>query len=506
MSGPLDGVLVVDLTRALAGPHAGDDARRPRRAGDQGGDPRQRRRHPRLGPAVRRSPDQGERESTYFLSDQQEQGVDHPRPQGRRRQGGAHRAAAPRRRADGELPPRHAGPARLRHRRAGRAQPAAGDPGDQRFRARRPGGRPRRLRPDRPGRGRADVADRVRAGRPAAGRRPDRRPAGRHVRRLRRARRAARARADRPRPGRAHLAAGRRSSACTPSRGRRGPWRARSAAAQGNHHPSIAPYGLFHCAGGERAAGLRQRGAVAQALRRVRLRPRGARHGDQRRAGGATATRSSSCSRAPSPTSTPTSCWPGSSKVGIPAGKVRTLDEVYGWDQAISQGLQVDVEHATLGRLSLPGPPLRFFDAGPGRRDRDHPPRPHRSPGPRCRRRRDPRVVVRRAPTVSRSPPVTTSRTDTRRERPATGPGGRPDPARPGAGRGLLEVLGLPRAARRGRRPTTPPSSRRGRGEDPPGRVDHHRRGASCAAAASPSSPASSASSPARSASPPPSG
>ena len=41
------------------------------------------------------------------------------------------------------------------------------------------------------------------------------------------------------------------------------------------------------------------------------------------------------------------------------------IDEVYGWDQTLSQGLLVDVEHATLGRLSLPGPPLRFFDARP---------------------------------------------------------------------------------------------------------------------------------------------
>ena len=50
---------------------------------------------------------------------------------------------------------------------------------------------------------------------------------------------------------------------------------------------------------------------------------------------------------------------------GIPAGKVRTIDEVYGWDQTLSQGLLVDVEHATLGRLQLPGPPLRFFAPGP---------------------------------------------------------------------------------------------------------------------------------------------
>ena len=60
-------------------------------------------------------------------------------------------------------------------------------------------------------------------------------------------------------------------------------------------------------------------------------------------------------------------------EVGIPAGKVRTLDEVYAWDQTASQGLLVDVEHPTLGPLTLPGPPLRFFDADGHRGD---PPRP----------------------------------------------------------------------------------------------------------------------------------
>ena len=50
-------------------------------------------------------------------------------------------------------------------------------------------------------------------------------------------------------------------------------------------------------------------------------------------------------------------------EVGVPAGKVRSLDEVYEWDQVASQGLLVDVEHPTLGDITLPGPPLRFFDA-----------------------------------------------------------------------------------------------------------------------------------------------
>jgi len=51
-------------------------------------------------------------------------------------------------------------------------------------------------------------------------------------------------------------------------------------------------------------------------------------------------------------------------EIGTPAGKVRSLDEVYEWDQTKSQGLLIDVQHATLGPLSLPGPPLRYDDGG----------------------------------------------------------------------------------------------------------------------------------------------
>ena len=49
-------------------------------------------------------------------------------------------------------------------------------------------------------------------------------------------------------------------------------------------------------------------------------------------------------------------------EVGVPAGKVRTIDEVFTWDQTTSQGLLVDVDHSVLGPLTLPGPPLRFFE------------------------------------------------------------------------------------------------------------------------------------------------
>ena len=73
----------------------------------------------------------------------------------------------------------------------------------------------------------------------------------------------------------------------------------------------------------------------------------------------------------------PTSCWPKLDRIGVPAGRIRTIREVYEWEQTKSQGLLIDVEHATLGSIALPGPPLRFFDADGAeltRRDHTAPP------------------------------------------------------------------------------------------------------------------------------------
>ena len=50
------------------------------------------------------------------------------------------------------------------------------------------------------------------------------------------------------------------------------------------------------------------------------------------------------------------------SDAGVPSGKVRSMDDVYSWDQVISQGLKLSVDHPTLGAIDLPGPPLRFDD------------------------------------------------------------------------------------------------------------------------------------------------
>ena len=50
------------------------------------------------------------------------------------------------------------------------------------------------------------------------------------------------------------------------------------------------------------------------------------------------------------------------SEAGVPSGKVRSMDDVYSWDQVLSQGLLLSVEHATQGEVQLPGSPIRFDD------------------------------------------------------------------------------------------------------------------------------------------------
>lgn len=47
---------------------------------------------------------------------------------------------------------------------------------------------------------------------------------------------------------------------------------------------------------------------------------------------------------------------------GIPAGKVRSMDDVYEWEQTRSQGLVVEVEHPAYGDITLAGSPIRFDD------------------------------------------------------------------------------------------------------------------------------------------------
>ncbi|MBP0456443.1 CaiB/BaiF CoA transferase family protein [Streptomyces montanisoli] len=130
--------------------------------------------------------------------------------------------------------------------------------------------------------------------------------------------------------------------------------------AQGNHHPSIAPYGLFRCAGGSVQI------ACGNDAMWGRLRTAFGIEADEERFAtnaGRVAHRDSLIELLESvfaryETDDLLARLAGT---GIPAGRVRSLDEVYAWEQTHSQHLLLDVEHQSLGKITLPGSPLRTF-------------------------------------------------------------------------------------------------------------------------------------------------
>ncbi|QNN54276.1 CaiB/BaiF CoA transferase family protein [Nocardioides mesophilus] len=141
----------------------------------------------------------------------------------------------------------------------------------------------------------------------------------------------------------------------------------------GNHHPSIAPYGLFHAADGpvQIACGNdTQWRALAHLLGIAD--DRYARNPDR------VALRDELAARIDRALAAlPAEEWLRRlADLGIPAGKVRSLDEVYDWEQTRSQGLLVEVEHPTAGRLELPGPSLRLDDNDFSGARREHLPPP----------------------------------------------------------------------------------------------------------------------------------
>jgi len=129
--------------------------------------------------------------------------------------------------------------------------------------------------------------------------------------------------------------------------------------ALGNHHPSIAPYGLFHTADVpiQIACGNDTQWGVLSGLLGI---------DDERFSSNRTRVGHRDALVVAMETALaadPAETWLARlADLGIPAGKVRTLDDVYAWDQTLSQGLLVDVDHPTLGPVQLPGPPLRFDD------------------------------------------------------------------------------------------------------------------------------------------------
>ncbi|WP_410623673.1 CaiB/BaiF CoA transferase family protein [Amycolatopsis sp. cmx-8-4] len=131
--------------------------------------------------------------------------------------------------------------------------------------------------------------------------------------------------------------------------------------AAGNHHAAIAPYGLFRCADGSVQIAVGTETQWQRFCAGFGIDPAlpGLATNQER-----VVRRDEVINLVEKVFST----WKAAdlldrlNSVGIPAGKVRSIDEVYTWDQTRSQGLLVDVDHDTLGKITLPGPPLRFFE------------------------------------------------------------------------------------------------------------------------------------------------
>ena len=127
--------------------------------------------------------------------------------------------------------------------------------------------------------------------------------------------------------------------------------------ASGPQHSSICPYGLFHCADGVvqiaiGSDGLWRRLAIAFDLDRAEWATNRQRVADREAVIAAVQD-----AFAPHPRD---ALLRRLDEIGVPAGRVRDLGEVYEWEQTASQGLVLEVDHAALGALRLPGPPLRI--------------------------------------------------------------------------------------------------------------------------------------------------
>ncbi|WP_328460060.1 CaiB/BaiF CoA transferase family protein [Streptomyces sp. NBC_00448] len=129
----------------------------------------------------------------------------------------------------------------------------------------------------------------------------------------------------------------------------------------GNRHPAIAPYGLYRCADGDI-----QIAAGSEALWQAVAGVTGLDPADPRYAANADRVlhhaELAADLEAVLAHGTVATWTARFDAAGVPAGRVRTLDEVYDWEQTRQQGLVITVDHATLGAIELPGTPWHFDD------------------------------------------------------------------------------------------------------------------------------------------------
>jgi crotonobetainyl-CoA:carnitine CoA-transferase CaiB-like acyl-CoA transferase len=132
---------------------------------------------------------------------------------------------------------------------------------------------------------------------------------------------------------------------------------------EGNRHPTIAPYGAYECSDGEINIAVGSEGLWRRFAPLVNLDP-----DDER-----FATNGQRIARAEELEGEITSVMRSATvdewmerlgDTGVPAGRVKPLDEVYSSPQVKHLGLVDIVNHPTLGEIRLPGTPLGYGRSG----------------------------------------------------------------------------------------------------------------------------------------------
>jgi formyl-CoA transferase len=127
----------------------------------------------------------------------------------------------------------------------------------------------------------------------------------------------------------------------------------------GNHHPTVAPYGMFQAADGPLVIAVGNEEIWLRFAPMIGLDPKDPRFRTN-------ALRLDHLAelhevvRARLAPRTVAQWLELLRQAGVPAGELRTLDRVYDSEQARASGLVWEVEHSQLGRIRLPGNPLHF--------------------------------------------------------------------------------------------------------------------------------------------------
>jgi crotonobetainyl-CoA:carnitine CoA-transferase CaiB-like acyl-CoA transferase len=139
----------------------------------------------------------------------------------------------------------------------------------------------------------------------------------------------------------------------------------------GNRHATISPYGAFTCSDGWVNVAVGSESLWARFAPLVGLDPDDPRYATNRDR--VTNWDELEAEINAALVDEPVEAWMARfEEAGVPAGRIRMMDQVYGWDQLEHLGLIDRVDHPTAGHLELPGAPVRWSSSG--RRPPEPPP------------------------------------------------------------------------------------------------------------------------------------